>query len=69
VLEEFSDTALAQLVRFADREIEKRRNQLEDVVASQNINKSYFLVGSIQELRHLTALANSILRSRAKGQS
>ena len=64
----FTDTNLAQLVRFLEETIEKRRNDLEKAVSGANLNKAFAVQGSLDELRHIVAMAKSELRSRTKEQ-
>lgn len=69
MLDSFTDSALAQLIKYCDVEIEKHRHKLEEAVGIANMNKSLIVLGGIQELRHILAMASGILRERAKGQS
>lgn len=62
----FTDTNLAQLIRFMEETIEKRRNDLEQAVSQADLNKALRVQGSIEELRHVVAMAKSELRSRVK---
>ena len=62
----FTDTNLAQLVRFLEETIEKRRNDLEKAVSGVDLNKALTVQGSLDELRHIVAMAKSELRSRTK---
>jgi len=65
-LESFTDTNLAHLVRYCEENIERRRNQLEEAVIKQDVNRTYVIAGAIEELRHMAATAKSELRSRSK---
>jgi len=66
MLSQFTDTNLAQLVRFLEENIEKRRNDLEKAVKGFDINRALLVQGSLDELRHIVAMAKSELRSRSK---
>jgi hypothetical protein len=66
MLSQFTDTNLAQLVRFLEENIEKRRNDLEKAVKGFDINRAILVQGSLDELRHIVAMAKSELRSRSK---
>jgi hypothetical protein len=66
-LEPLSDSALAALVRHCQENIPRRQEKLEQALTKQDVNEAYIVTGSLQELRHLIAAANSQLRARAKG--
>jgi hypothetical protein len=66
MLSQFTDTNLAQLIRFLEENIEKRRNDLEKAVKGFDINRALSVQGSLDELRHIVAMAKSELRSRSK---
>lgn len=68
MLSDFTDSALALLIRYCDAQVSKHRYKLEEAVSAGLLNKASIVLGSIQELQHTAASANSILRDRAKGQ-
>lgn len=69
ILEEMTDSSLAVLSRYALHQVEAGRDRLEKAVGKGDLPLAYQTQGAIEEMRHIVAIAKSILHGRAKGQS
>lgn len=66
-MESLNESNLLSVRRFLEKQIESRRNQLEDAMLRQDTGKGVELAGAIKELRHLIADVDVHVRALKKG--
>lgn len=66
-LDGFTDTNLTQLIRYVEDKITRRLVQMETAVSKGEFQKATQVTGNLEELRHIIATAEGVLRARKAG--